>query len=244
MTLPPPPDGSRVVILAGGGLSAASDIPAWRDGRGAWEGTPVERLATSEAWRDDPDTVQRFYDQRRLDCAPVFPNAAHEALVRLQHRWGSRRVVLVSQAIDGLLHKAGVVDVIEMYGTLWRLRCEGDPSHPHAQVSGAAPRGKRCSVCGATMRPDVVWAGEPIRQRERVLSAVDGCGLLLVIGASGLADEGRFEHQLLEIAGRTAETVEINLAPSGAAFDRVIQAPANDVVPEIVAGWLGESDRP
>jgi NAD-dependent deacetylase len=240
MTLARPADGSRIVILAGAGLSAASDIPVWRDGRGAWEGRPVERITTSEAWKSDRETVERFYDRRRLDCAPVFPNAAHEALVRLQHRWGSRRVVLVSQALDGLLHKAGVVDVIEMYGTLWRLRCEADPEHPHGQVAGPVQRERRCSVCGAAMRPDVVWPGEPIRQRERIVAAVNGCSLLLVIGASGLGDPATFEHHLLTMAHVSAQTVEVNLQPSGAGFDQVIAAPADDVIPAIVASWLGE----
>jgi NAD-dependent deacetylase len=239
MTLPRPADGSRIVILAGAGLSAASDIPPWRDREGSWEGRPVEQITNFEAWNTDRELVERFYDRRRLDCTPVSPNAAHEALVRLQHRWGSRRVVLVSQALDGLLHKAGVVDVIEMYGTLWRQRCEADPEHPHCQVAGAMQR-RRCAVCDAPMRPDVVWPEEPIRHRAAILAAAQGCSLFLAIGASGLADPTRFESGLLALAAPSAETVEVNLEPSGAAFDRVIRDPADEVVPRMVAAWLGE----
>jgi NAD-dependent deacetylase len=235
-----PADGSRVVVLSGSGLSAASDIPAWRDASGTWDGRPVAAVASIEGWQRDPELVGRLYDQRRLDCAPVFPNAAHEALVRLQHRWGSRRVVLASQALDGLLHKAGAVDVIELYGTIWQLRCEVHPEHPHAQLAGPVTRPRRCSVCKAAMRPDVVWPGEPIRGRDRLIAAVNGCAVFVAVGANSLSEEGSFEHHLYSMARVTARMIEINVRPSGAAFDVVLAEPADEVVPRLVASWLGE----
>jgi NAD-dependent deacetylase len=163
--LPPlPRDGARIVVLSGAGLSVASGIPTFRDADGLWEGHQVEDVATPRAWWRDREMVRRFYDQRRINCVHVLPNPGHEALARLQQRWGPKRVVLVTQNIDGLLQKAGAADVIEMHGSLWSLQCEEDEQHPHIKLYGKQNRERKCSMCGAVMRPDVGGVGELPRQ--------------------------------------------------------------------------------
>ncbi|KAK9809163.1 hypothetical protein WJX72_010502 [[Myrmecia] bisecta] len=51
------------------------------------------------------------------------PNAAHEAIARLQQRgWVSE---VVTQNVDRLHHKAGASDVLELHGTTHRVICMG-----------------------------------------------------------------------------------------------------------------------
>ena len=74
----------NVFVLTGAGVSAESGIRTFRDANGLWEGHDVMAVATPEGFAADPALVHRFYDARRAELGTVAPNAAHEALARLQ----------------------------------------------------------------------------------------------------------------------------------------------------------------
>lgn len=233
-----PEESARIVVLSGAGLSAASGVPTFRDKGGLWEGHRVEEVATPGAWLRDRALVRRFYDERRAQIATVLPNPGHDALARLQTRWGPERVTLVTQNIDGLLTKAGAPEVVEMHGSIMHLRCEGDESHPHLQVAGAQPKNKRCSVCKRLMRPDVVWFGEVPRELDRVHDALSNCTVFLAVGTSGRVYPAAGFVQLARSAG--AVCIEVNPKPSKGPYDHVLAASAEDTLPELVGTWLHE----
>ncbi|MBN2801010.1 MAG: NAD-dependent protein deacylase [Deltaproteobacteria bacterium] len=232
-------DGQRLVVLSGAGLSKASGIPTFRDADGLWEQHRLEEVATPQAWRRDPDLVRRFYDERRMNALSALPNPAHEALVRLQHALGRRRVTLITQNVDGLLEKAGAIEVLAMHGSLWGVRCERDEAHPHLQIAGVQSPGARCSVCGAPLRPDIVWFGEQPQAVDRVTEALERCDVFLSVGTSGLVYPAA--GFALAARARGAVTIEVNPEPSGGAFDEVIAKPAEEALPCLVADWLGEA---
>ena len=80
-------DMRNIVILTGAGISAESGIDTFRDAGGLWEQHRVEDVATPEAFERDPDLVLRFYDMRREAIQAKQPNAAHEALAKLDAAW-------------------------------------------------------------------------------------------------------------------------------------------------------------
>lgn len=53
-------------------------------------------------------------------------------------------------------------------------------------VELCAGRVPRCPGCGALLRPDVVWFGEPLAPAalDAAWSAVEACDLLIAVGAS------------------------------------------------------------
>jgi len=238
MTQPRADEGTRVVVLSGAGLSQASGIPTFRDSDGLWEGRSIEEVATPEGWQADRELVRTFYDQRRIACAQVLPNPGHEALARLQHALGVKRCTLVTQNIDGLLQKASAADVIEMHGSLWRLRCEREATHPLIGVYGAQSREARCSVCDAMLRPDVVWFGELPSDMERIQEAVSTCDVFMSIGTSGVVYPAAGLVRIAKRAG--ARTIEVNPKPSGGVFDEVIEEFAEDALPRLIGRWLNE----
>src|SRR5690606_12319246 len=120
----------------------------------------VTDVATPEAWDRDAALVRRFYDARRAHAARAEPNDGHRALADLQQAWGPERVILVSQNVDGLLERAGAPKVLDLHGTLGRLRCERHRAHGTVPVEGDQPPDARCDQCGASLRPDIVWFGE------------------------------------------------------------------------------------
>ena len=177
-----------VVVLTGAGVSADSGVPTFRDAGGLWEGHPVEEVATPEAWAADPVLVWRFYQLRRASLAKVEPNAAHRALVRLEHALedAGQRFVLVTQNVDDLHERAGS-EAIHMHGELLSLRCQrcGHVFRDEERLdpSSFVP----CMSCGyERLRPDVVWFGELPYHMDRIEFALRGCTHFLAIGTSGV----------------------------------------------------------
>src|SRR5262245_37283793 len=107
----------NIVVLTGAGISAESGVPTFRDADGLWEGHRVEDVATPEAFDYQPAVVHRFYDARRAAIAGVEPNAAHQALARLEEQLGDDLLV-VTQNIDDLHERAGSTRVLHMHGQL------------------------------------------------------------------------------------------------------------------------------
>jgi NAD-dependent deacetylase len=65
------------------------------------------KLASAQAFRDDPKLVWSWYDDRRKKILAAKPNAGHIAIANLQNH---REVSVITQNVDGL-HIAGSRDV-------------------------------------------------------------------------------------------------------------------------------------
>ena len=104
---------------------------------------------------------------------------------------------IVTQNIDDLHERAGSSVLAHLHGSIFALRCsecdtpfdEADApalALPPAPVERLAP--PRCPVCGAAVRPGVVWFGEalPDAAWQAAVDALQACDLLVVIGTSGL----------------------------------------------------------
>lgn len=232
----------KIVVLTGAGISAESNISTFRAADGLWENHRVEDVASPEGFATDPDLVHRFYDARRRHLFEVEPNAAHEALARLE-RESTAPVTIITQNVDDLHERAGSTNVIHMHGELRSALCAGCGERaPHLGDLAHRPA---CSSCGeAALRPDIVWFGEAIYGGERIWEAVASCDVFAVIGtsstvypAAGLAAEAR---------GNGAETVLLNLDLHEDAhlYDVVAQGPATQTVPAWVDDVLGLSRNP
>ncbi len=223
----------RVVVLTGAGISAESGLPTFRDHDGLWEGHDPMAVATPEAFADDPDLVQRFYDERRAALGRVQPNAAHVALARLEDHLGDD-LYLVTQNIDDLHERGGSRQVHHMHGRLraaWCTTCD----RRHVWTATLVDR-PPCPTCGhATLRPDVVWFGEVPYDMDAVQRALFECDLFVAIGTSGLVyPAAAFVHYAI---GAGADTLELNLAPAAISdFAQVRRGPATENVP----AWVEE----
>src|SRR6476659_2963001 len=116
----------NIVVLTGAGVSAESGIDTFRDAGGLWEQHRVEDVATPEAFARDPDLVLRFYDMRRAAIQTKQPNAAHEALARLDAEWLGE-LLIVTQNVDDLHERAGARRVLHMHGEhllAWCTACD------------------------------------------------------------------------------------------------------------------------
>lgn len=228
---------ARIVILTGAGISAESGISTFRDANGLWENHDIADVATPEGFEADPVLVNEFYNQRRrqLCSDAVRPNAAHEALARLQRELPGE-VFIVTQNIDDLHERAGATDVVHMHGELlsqWCLAC-GERTRTRDDIVERTS----CPACGARgrLRPDVVWFGEVPYEMDRISNELESCTLFAAIGTSGeVYPAAAFVQYAISVG---AHTVELNLDASRvfSYFHDVRQGLASVEVPK----WVDE----
>lgn len=231
------PKYDRIVILSGAGLSAESGLSTFRDKDGIWAKHRIEDVATPEAFARDPEAVLTFYNTRRKANSGVKPNAAHEALARLEKEYDGG-VLTVTQNIDPLHEMAGTQNLIHMHGEIMKCLCARcgarHPWEEELRVDLACPA---CAEMGG-MRPDVVWFGEMPYRMEEIYSALSVCDLFMSIGTSGnVYPAAGF---VMEARNAGAHTVELNLEPSEGAtlFAEAHHGLATKVVPEYVDSLL------
>lgn len=200
----------NIVILTGAGLSAESGLNTFRGADGLWEGHRVEDVATPEAFERDPTLVQKFYDARRAALKAVEPNAAHEALARLDAEWPGE-LLIITQNVDDLHERAGARRLLHMHGELqraWCRACDQRVTSPDTLLDAPA-----CPSCDANaLRPDIVWFGEIPYGMERIEAALMDCDLFVSIGTSGAVYPAAGFVQSARYRG--ARTLEMNLEPS------------------------------
>ncbi|HWT42029.1 MAG TPA: NAD-dependent deacylase, partial [Sphingopyxis sp.] len=208
----------NIVILTGAGVSAESGIDTFRDAGGLWEQHRVEDVATPEAFARDPDLVLRFYDMRREAIQTKAPNAAHNALARLDAEWPGE-LLIVTQNVDDLHERAGAKRLIHMHGehlNAWCTACDN-----RVPWTGSLLDRPACSACGVAghLRPDIVWFGEMPYRMEEIYHALNRADLFVSIGTSGAVYPAAGFVQTARYCG--ADTLEMNLEPSqGSLFFR------------------------
>ncbi|MFV0358454.1 NAD-dependent deacylase [Tropicimonas sp.] len=229
----------KIVILTGAGISAESGLGTFRDAGGVWSQYDLAEVATPEGFARNPALVHDFYNARRANALAAHPNAAHEALVRLERDWPGQ-VVLVTQNIDDLHERAGHRHVIHMHGELARALCAACGAHWPApeKMSASDP----CPECGTrATRPDIVWFGEMPYDMDLIQRHIDSADLFAAIGTSGQVFPAAGFVMQANAAG--AETVELNLEPSelSGMFDIRREGPATRVVPAWVNDLLASA---
>lgn len=225
-----------IVILTGAGVSAESGIATFRGPGGLWEGHRVEDVCTPEALARDPALVHRFYDLRRAALDTVAPNAAHDALARLDTAWPGE-LLIVTQNVDDLHERAGARRLLHMHGELRSALCAAcGTRHPW---DDALPPATRCPTCGATaLRPNIVFFGEMPYEMERIEAALARADLFVSIGTSGAVYPAAGFVRGAAAGG--AATLELNLERSAGSawFDETRLGPAGVLVPAWVDALL------
>lgn len=224
----------EIAVLSGAGVSAESGLATFRGHGGLWEGQRVEDVATPQAFQRDPDLVWRFYNQRRTNLAAVKPNPGHFALVELEKRLGAD-FTLITQNVDGLHQAAGSQNVLEVHGSIRRVRCVGCERIVDRGVEALADL-PRCEACAEMLRPDVVWFGESLPEDiwKRAVDAAQTCDCFIVVGTSAVVYPAA---GLIDVARREgADVIEANLERSAASdrVDVVLLGPSGTTLSELV----------
>jgi NAD-dependent SIR2 family protein deacetylase len=177
--------GRSIAALTGAGISTDSGIPDYRG-----EGAPPRNPMSFDEFLTDERYRARYWAGSHLGWrrfSTVEPNAGHLALARMER--AGLVTGVITQNVDGLHRRAGSRRVIDLHGTMARVRCLACgtvfPREEIAERLAAAnpwldepdevrlsPDGDvevasverfivpECSVCGGMLKPDVVYFGE------------------------------------------------------------------------------------
>jgi len=228
----------NIVVLTGAGVSAESGIDTFRSAGGLWEQHKVEDVATPEGYFRDPKLVHHFYNLRRAALKNVKPNAAHEALGRLETELTARSgtLTIVTQNVDNLHERGGAENVIHMHGILTSMLC-GICEHRWHWTEPSSTE-MSCPVCyvKGSPRPDIVWFGEMPYRMDEIERAIAACDLFVSIGTSGAVYPAAGFVQMARALDK--KTLELNLEASQGShyFDESRLGPAGTLVPE----WVDE----
>ena len=242
-----------ICILTGAGISAESGIKTFRDAGGLWENHPIEKVATLEGFVEDPRHVWEFYNARRKAADTATPNAAHIALARLElgrlrktkkagssngngtgHR-KAKPVSILTQNIDGLHQQAGSQNVVELHGSIWKVRCTG--CHVVSRdFPVELPLLPRCGDCGSLLRPHVVWFGEHLEADvlETAEFVVQTCDLFLVIGTSAVVQPAASYPFLASRRGIPVIEINKEKTPVSAIATVSLMGLAGMILPKII----------
>lgn len=227
----------NIVVLTGAGISAESGIDTFRSEGGLWEQHRVEDVATPEGFSRDPGLVQRFYDMRRAAVQEKHPNAAHDALARLDREWDGE-LLIVTQNVDDLHERAGASRVLHMHGELLSALCAA--CGKRHRWNGPLIDGPPCPACGEhALRPDVVWFGEMPYEMDRIYDTLREADLFVSIGTSGAVYPAA--GFVRDARGLGVRTLELNLERSEGShwFHEARQGAAGVLVPAWVDEVLG-----
>jgi NAD-dependent deacetylase len=224
----------RLFVLTGAGISAESGLPTFRASDGLWAGHRIEDVCTPEAWERNPALVWEFYSERRAQGELAHSNPAHIALADLERKLGER-FFLCTQNVDDLHERAGSIRLVHMHGELAKSRCGAEcgekPVTDRTVYKGLSAVG-RC-VCGATLRPHIVFFGEIPLEMERIQTEIAKATLMLVVGTSGSVYPAANFVQWARKGG--ARTVYVGPEPplNASAFTQVVEGKAGEVLPEL-----------
>jgi NAD-dependent deacetylase len=237
----------RILIITGAGLSADSGLPTYRGLGGLYngvtaEGIPIERALSGPMLRSNPALCWKYLAQLGTACLGARPNAAHEAIARLQQ--AKPECWVLTQNIDGYHRAAGspAHRLIEIHGQLAPLYCQScgavsDDLHEHLQA--ALP--PRCRVCSGVLRPPVVLFEEMLP--EDALNTLYeqmalGFDAVLVIGTT--ASFPYILEPVLRTRASGGFTIEINPTPTDLSpcVDVYLPGRALDVMGELISHIL------
>jgi NAD-dependent deacetylase len=249
----------NLLVVTGAGISLASGIPTFRgtDPGALWK-RDVTEMATLSFFLEDPVESWRWYLSRFDSLQRAEPNAGHLALVDLE-RWQRSRdgeFLLITQNIDTLHARADSQNLIEVHGSAARVRCPS-PGCRHGAPRGSLPRPleacaefradprpetlPRCPGCGAPLRPHVLWFDELYGdhedyQWERVLAAGEQADVALFVGTSFSVGVTDLLVRAAALRGAPAFSLDPGAGKPPYTSVRVIRAPAEEALPELVAG--------
>ena len=192
----------KIVVFTGAGISAESGIQTFRGNNGLWEGYDIYEVATPEAWKKNPELVQKFYNMRRKAVLEATPNPAHQLLANLEKEYNLH---IITQNVDDLHERAGSKKVLHLHGEITKARSSIDDSLIYDIKGWELKLTDTCSL-GSRLRPHIVWFGEQVPMLNEAAKLANEADIFVVIGSSlqvypaaGLVHEIKSTCQLVVI---------------------------------------------
>jgi NAD-dependent deacetylase len=232
----------RVVALTGSGISTESGIPDFRSPGGLWTRYDPSIYATYEAFVNDPTKFWEMSAELHPLLEGAEPNPAHITLAELELLGKCEAVI--TQNIDNLHQEAGSSMVLELHGTYRTGTCLGcSRCFDYHEIQELALKGviPVCASCEGTIKPDVVFFGEPLDAAvlQRAIEYATNCDLMLVIGAGLEVFPAALLPSYAHRSGATLVFVNIAATTYDDIADIILIGKAGEVMPRVVEAYRG-----
>lgn len=173
------------VVLSGAGVSTASGIPDYTAGAWLDVGVPLARYGY-DAFLSDPGSRALYWAacaRFRAVAGHAKPCESHAALAAIENHGLVSTVI--TQNVDDLHQKAGSRNVVDLHGTIFKVRClQCGAEHDWPPEDAWFKGDLRCPQCNGLLKPAVIAFGEdiPAAVWQSALTAASGCRVLLVVG--------------------------------------------------------------
>ena len=230
-------DSRKIVFVTGAGISQESGIPTFRGKDGYWRKYDPMKLASIDAFYDDPKLVWEWYEDRRKNILSVKPNEGHFAISQMEE---FKDVVILTQNIDGLHQRSGSTNVLELHGSIIRIKCTVCDfiDNITENFESLPPKCK----CGSMLRPDVVWFGEPLPQNiwQNAIEEASVCDVMVIVGTSLVVSPANTLPVYAKQNG--AILIEVNPEKTVMSNDMTlsIQATSAEVLPKMLSIFKNE----
>jgi len=222
----------KIVFVTGAGISQESGIPTFRGKDGYWRRYDPMKLASIDAFYDDPKLVWEWYEDRRKNILSVKPNEGHFAISQMEE---FKDIVVLTQNIDGLHQRSGSTNVLELHGSIIRIKCTVCDfiDNITENFESLPPKCK----CGSMLRPDVVWFGEPLPQNiwQSAIKEASVCDVMVIVGTSLVVSPANTLHVYAKQNGAILIEVNPEKTVMSNDMDLSIQATSAEVLPKILS---------
>jgi NAD-dependent protein deacetylase/lipoamidase len=227
----------RGVALTGAGISAESGIPTFRGAGGLWTQYDPIKVASIDAFMEDPKAYWTVARERGPAVLAAAPNPGHYAIAGLEQ--SGNLLAVVTQNTDGLHQDAGSARVIELHGsgrTVECLDCGTREARRDVQERLEFQMPPRCRICGGMfLKPTVVLFGEamPAGAVAEATALAEDADLMLVVGSSLVVYPAADIPLVAVRAGAPLIVVNAEPTPLDRLAAIVIQGQAGEVLPEL-----------
>ena len=168
-----------VLVFAGAGMSADSNLPTYRDTEGFWNDYPLYRdlkkdyisMMSPQGFHSDPHFTWGFFAHQYMLYAKAVPHDGYKKLLDLCR--SLEDFFIVTTNVDGLFLKTGFPQskLHEAHGTIHRMQCGipcsqevWDSKDLEIEIDYQTMRAKdplpSCPVCAAVSRPNIFMYGD------------------------------------------------------------------------------------
>jgi len=222
----------KLVFVTGAGISQESGIPTFRGKDGLWRKYDAMKLATIDAFYEDPKLVWEWYEERRQNILAAKPNPGHVAIAELERH---KQVHVLTQNVDGLHQRAGSKLVYELHGSIITIKCTVCDFKD--KITSSLSQLPPLCKCGNILRPDVVWFGESLPQdvwQDAIVQA-SSCDVMIVVGTSLAVSPANLLPVYAKQNGATVIEVNPEETPMSASMDLSLRSSAAKALPELIS---------
>ena len=222
---------NKIIFFTGAGMSAESGVPTYRGRGGIWNEYKWEEYACQNAFNKNPEFVLDFHQLRRVEALKCNPHQGHAIISNIENL--KKNTFIITQNIDGMHQRANSKNVIELHGSLWRLRCEKEGIVIEDKMKGKFS--KTICECGEWLRPDIIWFEDMLKEDivAQVNQKIIESDLFISIGTSGMVWPAASYPSLAKSSGSFCIEINPEETELSRLYDQVIRLSASDALDQL-----------